>query len=266
MVHVPKHRPRSGLAERTIAEALRSLAMPLGCPVAYLEQQRAALVQRLCAEEASSPPVVRTFVRHDVGLVSLPCADQMPLTLDPADVQELIAFTRLEAEPGTKLTLGSARLTVKAEPAGVRIADAGTISEARACSAMLVYEPGRASLDELRSDVSHAEWDDHACEDSATHRVGAMHGGMLVALASVERPHGQLARIRVLVSPTFRQSGLGRLVMRTLAQRVLAQGLFPYVRLTTTDLAARALSSTVGFVGFARTLTWQVSPTMVAFA
>lgn len=265
MVHLSKNRPRSGLAERTIAEGLRSLAMPLGCPVAYLEQQRAAVVQRLCTESPDAS-VVRTFVRQDVGVVSLPCADQLPLTLDPADVQELIAFTRLEAEPGTHLTLGRAQLTVDVEPAGVRVGDAGTISEARATSATLVYEPGRAALDDLRSDVSHAEWHDNACEDSATYRVGALHGGMLVALASVERPHGQLARIRVLVAPGFRRSGLGRLVMRTLAQRVLAQGLFPYVRLTTTDLAARALSSTVGFVGFARTLTWRVTLPTVAFA
>lgn len=264
MVHSSKNRPRAGLTERTVAEALRSLAMPLGCPVGFLERQRAAVVERLC-NDAAPHAVVRTFVREEVGVVSLPCAEQMPLAIDAADVHELIAFTRLEAEPGTTLTIGPARLTVDAEPAAVRVADAGTVSASRASSAMLVFEPGRAALDELKYDVSRSDWDDHGCDSSATHRVGALHGGMLVALASVEQPHGQLARIRVLVSPTFRRSGLGRLVLRTLAQRVLAQGLFPYVRITTTDLAARALSSTVGFAGFARTLTLQVTVPTPAF-
>jgi GNAT superfamily N-acetyltransferase len=244
------------LAERTIAEALRSFALPLGCPVGYLERPRALTVERMDAA-----PVVHTFARNDVAVVSLPSAD---LELDPADVQELIALTQLEAAPGSVVELRSARLTVGAHPATVAIIDEQTIEPQPFIAAAIVYEPTAEALDQLRFDVSPDEWMSAAELQSTARgegimRVGAMSGGVLVALATVEPGEGRLARIRVLVSPTSRRRGLGRLVLHALVKRVLQQGMLPYARLAANDLRARALARAVGFVSFARALTLEIS-------
>jgi predicted GNAT family acetyltransferase len=243
------------LTERSVAEALRSCAMPLGCPVGYLERHRVATVERLCDEAA----VVRTFVRDSVGLVSVPCEDEFELGLDPADVQELISLTRLEAAPGSVIALRSARLTVSDDPAAVQLLDERTIAPSPAVAGALVYDPRRDVLDMLRHDVSPWEWQQAGGATASLHRVGAMQGGVLVALASVDAPQGRLARVRVLVAPRHRRMGYGGAVLHTLAQHVLAQGFIPSVRLAVGDLAARTLAGAVGFVSFARALTLHVT-------
>jgi GNAT superfamily N-acetyltransferase len=245
---------RASLADRSVAEALRSCAMPLGCPVGFLERHRVATVERLCDDE----PVVRTFVRDAVGLVSVPCEDEVELGLDPAEVQELIAITRLEATPGSVIDLRSARLTVSEDPAAVALLDECTIAPTPRVAGMLVYDPRRDVLDMLRHDVSPWEWNEGGGNVDSPHRVGALQGGVLVALATVDAPQGRLARVRVLVSPRHRRMGYGRAVLHALVRHVLSQGFIPFVRLAVGDLAARTLASTVGFVSFARALTLYV--------
>ncbi|WP_310570831.1 GNAT family N-acetyltransferase [Gemmatimonas sp.] len=245
---------RSSLATRSVADALRSCAMPLGCPVGFLERHRVATVQRLGDDQ----PVVRTFVRDAVGLVSVPCEDEIDLGLDPSEVQELIAITRLEASPGSVIELRSARLTVSEDPAAVALLDECTITPVPWIAGMLVYDPRRDVLDMLRHDVSPSEWNEGGGNVDSPHRVGALQGGVLVALATVDAPEGRLARVRVLVSPQHRRMGYGRAVLHALVRHVLKQGLIPVVRLAVGDLAARALASTVGFVAFARALTLHV--------
>ncbi|QJR36130.1 GNAT family N-acetyltransferase [Gemmatimonas groenlandica] len=240
---------------RSVADALRSCAMPLGCPVGFLERHRVATVQRLGDDQ----PVVRTFVRDEVGLVSIPCRDEIDLGLDPAEVQELIAITRLEASPGSVIELRSARLTVSEDPAAVEVLDECTIAPVPRVAGMLVFDPRRDVLDMLRHDVSPLEWNEGGGNLDSPHRVGALQGGVLVALASVDAPQGRLARVRVLVSPQHRRMGYGRAVLHALVRQVLKQGFIPVVRLAMGDLAARALASTVGFVAFARSLTLHVT-------
>lgn len=246
---------RASLAERSVADALRSCAMPLGCPVGFLERHRVATVERLCDPE----PVVRTFVRDVVGLVSVPCEDDVGLGLDPAEVQELIALTRLEVAPGSVIELRSARLTVGDDPAAVELLDECTIAPSPRVAGMLVYDPRRDVLDMLRSDVSAQEWSEGGGNIVSLHRVGALQGGVLVALATVDAPQGRLARVRVLVSPRHRGMGYGRAVLHALVRHVLSQGLIPFVRVAVGDLAARTLAGTVGFVSFARALTLHVT-------
>jgi GNAT superfamily N-acetyltransferase len=124
---------------------------------------------------------------------------------------------------------------------------------------MLVYDPRRDVLDMLRYDVSPDEWNEGGGNLDSPHRVGALQGGVLVALATVEAPEGRLARVRVLVSPRHRRMGYGRAVVHALVRHVLRQGLLPIVRLAVGDLAARALASAVGFASFARALTLHVT-------
>ncbi len=246
---------RASLANRSVADALRSCAVPLGCPVGFLEQQRVATVERLYSDEL----VVRTFVRDAVGVVSVPCEDEVDLGLDPADVQELLSLTRLEAAPGSVIELRGARLTVGDDPAAVELLDECTIAPSPRVAGTLVYDPRRDVLDMLRHDVSAREWNDAGGNVDAPHRVGAMQGGVLVALATVDAPHGRLARVRVLVSPQYRRRGYGRVVLHALVRHVLSQGFTPLARLAVGDLAARALATTVGFVAFARSLTLRVT-------
>jgi len=246
---------RASLADRSVAEALRSCAMSLGCPVGYLERHRVATVERLVADQR----VVRTFVRDGVGLVSVPCKEEIDLGLAPADVEELISLTRLEASPGSVVALRTARLTVTEAPAAIELLDECTLSPEPRAAGMLVYDPRRDVLDMLRHDVSPDEWSEGGGNLDSPHRVGALQGGVLVALATVEAPEGRLARVRVLVSPRHRRMGYGRAVVHALVRHVLRQGLLPIVRLAVGDLAARALASAVGFASFARALTLHVT-------
>ena len=246
---------RARLADRSIADALRSCAMPLGCPVGFLERHRVATVERLPDDQR----VVRTFVRDAVGVVSVPCEDEVDLGLDPSDVQELIALTRLEVSPGSVIDLRGARLTVNDDPAAVELLDECTLAPSPTIAGVLVYDPRRAVLDMLRHDVSAWEWNEGGGNIVSPHRVGALQGGVLVALATVDAPQGRLARVRVLVAPRHRRMGYGRVVLHTLVRHVLSQGFIPLVRLAVGDLASRALANTVGFVSFARALTLHVT-------
>ena len=241
---------RASLDARSVADALRSYAMSLGCPVGYLERQRVATVERHGDEQR----VVRTFVRDGVGLVSVPSGEE-ELGLEPAEVEALLSLTRREASPGSVIALRTARLTVSDDPSAVELLDESTLSPAPKVAGMLVYDPSRFVLDMLRHDVSPDEWNEGGGHLDSPHRVGALQGGVLVALATVEAPEGLLARVRVLVSPRHRRMGYGHAVVHALVRHVLGQGLLPVVRLAVGDHAARALARTVGFVSFAHSLT-----------
>ena len=246
---------RASLDARSVADALRSYAMSLGCPVGYLERQRVATVERHGDEQR----VVRTFVRDAVGLVSVPCTEDVDLGLEPAEVEELLSLTRREASPGSVIALRTARLTVSDDPSAVELLDESTLSPAPKVAGMLVYDPSRFVLDMLRHDVSPDAWNEGGGGLDSPHRVGALQGGVLVALATVEAPEGLLARVRVLVSPRHRRMGYGHAVVHALVRHVLSQGLLPVVRLAVRDHAARALARTVGFVSFAHSLTLHVT-------
>lgn len=132
------------------------------------------------------------------------------------------------------------------------LVDEQTLTGEPPTTAVLVYGPAPALLDTLRFDVSASEWQKFAnASESGVQerlRVGAIRGGVLVALATASLPQGRLSRLRVLVSPAFRQIGLGHLVLHRAVQRVLHDGLIPYATLVSTDLGARALARAVGFV------------------
>ncbi len=229
--------------------------MPLGCPVGFLERHRVTTVERPGDEE----PVVRTFVRDAIGVVSLPCEEKVDLGLDPDEIQELLSLTRLEAAPGSVIELRSARFIVGDDPAAVALLDESTLAPSPRVAGMLVYDPRRDVLDMLRHDVSPCEWHQGGGNIDSPHRVGALQGGALVALATVDAPRGRLARVRVLVSPRHRRMGYGRVVLHAMVRHVLSQGFIPFVRLEFGDLASRALAATVGFVSFARSLTLHVT-------
>jgi GNAT superfamily N-acetyltransferase len=244
---------RASLTDRSVADALRSYAMSLGCPVGYLERQHVATVER----QGDEQQVVRTFVRDGVGLVSV-LSGAEELGLKPAEVEALLSLTRREASPGSVIALRTARLTVSDDPAAVALLDESTLSPAPKVAGMLVYDPSRFVLDMLRHDVSPDAWNEGGGRLDSPHRVGALQGGVLVALATVEAPEGLLARVRVLVSPRHRRMGYGHAVVHALVRHVLSQGLLPVVRLAVGDHAARALASTVGFASFAQALTLHV--------
>lgn len=255
MPNPSKDHLRASLAERTISDALRSFAMPLGCPVGFLEHARVPSVERLPDDD----PVVRTFTRDGVGVVSVPCVDDLDLDLDAHDTQELLTLTRREARPGSVVVLRAAQLMVNEDPAVVAILDDGTLVQRRAVAAAMVSNPRSTVLDMLRNDVTASDWQRAGGASPASHRIGALCGGVLVALASVEPAIGKVARVRVVVANSHRRRGYGRLVLQAATMHVLREGLLPFCRLAMNDLAARALAGGVGFVTFARALTLRVT-------
>lgn len=138
----------------------------------------------------------------------------------------------------------------------IAMVDEQTLTGEPRASAVLVYGPAPMLLETLRFDVAPEEWKAYAeaREDGVGDllRVGAMRGGVLVALATASRPQGRLSRLRVLVSPAFRQIGIGHLVLHRAVQNLLRDGLLPYGTLISTDLGARALARAVGFVSLSR--------------
>ena len=243
------------LAPRSVSDALRSWALLLDCPVGYLEVQRVDWHER----DSSDAPFVMTFVRGTVGLVSLPNADSRDFDLQSDELRSLLDMTRAETHVGETVQLRDARLEVENEPAALAVADHQTLTVEPRVAASLVYDPRPAVMDMLRHEVSPQDWQDGGGAHESPHRVGAMSGGVLVAVASVTRPVGHMARIRVVVAPTHRRRGFGRLVLRALARHVIDQGMIPFCRLAGNDIAARALASAVGFVAFAHSLTLRVT-------
>jgi GNAT superfamily N-acetyltransferase len=243
------------LLDRSVADALRSWAAPLGCPVAFLESPRTRSLTRVEPDDRC----IRTFVRGDVALVSLPSPDasESERDLEPMDVDDLLAMTQDDAPLGAIVDLRATRLRVTDEPPSVELLDEQTFIRRRGAIAMVVINPQIAVLDMLRNAVSPEHWRAGGGDLPATRRVGALAGGVLVALASVDQAEGRLARVRIIVAPGFRHLGFGRTALVELLTMVLRDGALPYCRVAVGDLAASALARAVGFSAFARTLTMQ---------
>ena len=236
---------------RTVADGLRSLALALGCPVGFLETPGVKHHPR----RGESDGLVRTFARGDVGIVSVPSGTEGHVPFQSDEITELLELTRSDVEPGAMLTFREARLIVSDEPAAVAILDEGTLRPRSGAATMLVYNPKQSVMDALRGTVSEREWREGGGDMEGVQRVGALAGGILVALATAEQPTGRLARVRVIVAPTHRRLGFGRVVLHETARRALGEGMLPYCRLPIGDVASRALADAVGFVAFAHALT-----------
>ncbi len=244
------------LAKRSVADALRSWAIPLGCPVSYLERTSVVSVERDVADERE----VRIFSRGETAVVSMPSADARDFDLGNDEINELVELTRGDAEPGSFVVLRGATLVVGDEPASVSMLDFDTLrAMMHPARAAIVYDPRPDVMDMLRHEVSAAEWEKGGGLLASPHRVGALAGGVLVALASVSTADGHLARVRVVVAPSFRRRGLGRLVLQKLVQHVLAEGLLPIARMAAIDRPALTLADATGFVHFARALTMRIT-------
>ncbi|HYW30679.1 MAG TPA: GNAT family N-acetyltransferase [Gemmatimonas sp.] len=243
------------LAPRSVADALRSLAVPFGCPVGFLETARVTSFSR----QSTSDAIVRTFVRGATAVVSAPNPDACDLELDDSAVQELVDLTDSEDSAGTIVWVNGLRLEIDDDPAALVMADDGTfVTQIARMPASLVVNPQRSVLDMLRMEVSAQEWTQGGGDLPVRQSVGALAGGVLVALATVEHPVGRMARLRVIVAPKYRKRGFGKLVAHELARRILGQGLLPFCRLALGDIASRALAGAVGFVTFARSLSMRV--------
>ncbi len=151
------------------------------------------------------------------------------------------------------------RLTVSEDPAPVSVLDARTLVRPPRVATLLVHNPRRSVLDMLRNDVSPWDWSTAVTGTPVMHRVGALAGGVLVALALVEQPVGHIARMQVVVSESHRGRGFGRTVLHAAATHSLNAGLVPFCRVPTHDAAARALAHGAGFVSFAQSLTFRVA-------
>jgi hypothetical protein len=242
------------LLERTLADALRTYAGTLGCPVGFLERPRVRRHHR----RTSADRTIHTFARGDIELVSLPGDEDIAPSIAPEDIEELLALTRAEADPGAVVELRGAKVQILHEPAAIAVVDSHTLQRRPATPSALVYDPQPSVLDMLRSAVSPGEWREGGGETCGGQRVGALSGGVLVALATAEAPVGRLARLRVIVAPSHRRRGFGLTVLLALARRVLNDGFLPYCRLAVGDLSARTLAGAAGFVTFARSLTLRV--------
>ncbi len=245
------------LAKRSVADALRSWAISLGCPVSYLEQARVVSVLRDFAEDERE---VRIFARGESAVVSMPSADARDFDLGNNEIAELVELARGNAEPGTFLIMRGRTLVVGDEPVAISLLDHDTFKTAtNLARAVIVYDPRPDLLDSLRNEVSAVEWEKGGGLLRSPHRVGALAGSVLVALATVSTADGHVGRIRVVVAPKFRRRGFGRLVLQALAKNVLAEGLLPSARIGPNDSAARALAGATGFVLFARALTLRIT-------
>lgn len=183
-----------------------------------------------------------------------------PIALAPRTLTEALRVFARQRHGETAAAAVAAKAPVPALGTDELLAlvDDRTLTAEPLAKAMLVYAPAPMLLDTLRFDVSNEEWSPFASSRDdvagAVLRVGAMRGGVLVALAAADRPEGRLSRLRVLVSPAFRHIGLGHLVLHRTVRAMLYDGLLPYARLATTDLGARALARAVGFVNITRSL------------
>lgn len=148
-------------------------------------------------------------------------------------------------------------VTPVAQDEFIAMVDERTITGEPSANAVLVYGPAPLLVDTLRVDVTPEEWQAFASIEQTpangpSWHIGALRGGVLVAMATAARPQGKLSRLRVVVSPAFRQLGLGHLVLHRAVQHVLREGLLPYATFVSTDLGARALAKAVGFVNITR--------------
>jgi GNAT superfamily N-acetyltransferase len=170
--------------------------------------------------------------------------------------EALRVFAPHAATDGARHGSTSVREPISADEVLTMVDDQTLASEPRA-NAVLVYGPAPMLLETLRFDLSPEEWRPFSPTlrgpSADRFRVGALRGGVLVALATAGAPVGRLSRLRVVVSPAFRQIGLGHLVLHRAVQAVLRDGLLPYATLVPTDLGARALARAVGFVTVNRT-------------
>ena len=242
--------PVTSPAERSIADALRSYALPLGCPAGLLEGSRALRHHRSVEGDGH----IHTFARGDVGVVSLPASAS---GMDDAAITDLLNATRGDLPPGSVMDIAGATLALEDDPL-LTLADQQTLRVQAGRFASLVYEPREAVLDDLRAEVSPLDWREGGGDLKAVRRVGALAGGSLVALATMDTPVGRLARLRVVVSPSFRRRGFGALVLHELSHRVLGEGHLTHARLSVANIGAHALASAVGFVEFARSLTMRM--------
>lgn len=242
------------LAVSSVTVALRAAAETLGCPVEHLDEPRVTTVTRPEPDDRS----IRTFVRGDTSVVSLPSADDWELDVEPQEIDALIGFTRREVPAGSIIEMSGARLLVGDDPASMAVVDDLTLVQPRRVPAALVVDPKPAVLDMLRNVVLPHEWAAGGGNADGVRRIGALAGGTLVALASVESAQGRMARLHVIVAPEYRRRGFGRTVLFELVRMVLRDGSLPYARLALGDFAARALARTVGFVALARALTMHV--------
>ncbi len=245
------------LLDRSVSDALRSYALSFGCPVAYLEQPRVKRHLR----RASTDESIHTFTRGDVEIVSLPGGLDAVTSMPWEDLDDLIALTRADVDPAARVCVNQTTVEIEPEPATLAMADEQTLLKLRAAPAAFVHNPSPMVLDMLRGAVTPSEWSDGG-GDSALykHRIGALAGGVLVALATAEEPVGRLSRLRVIVAPSHRRRGLGTTVLHMLAHRLIVEGLLPFCRLGAKNVGARALANGVGFVSFARSLTLRVVP------
>ena len=110
------------------------------------------------------------------------------------EITVLVELTRSEIEPGAMLTFRAARLIVSDEPAAVVMLDEGTLRPRSGAATMLVYNPKPAVPDALRGTVSEREWIKGGGDMEGVQRVGALAGGILVAMATAEQPTGARRR------------------------------------------------------------------------
>lgn len=229
----------------------------MGCPVGYLEAARFTRTDRTDAADEA----VYTFRRDAVRLVSVPATGGVADALDDAAIAELLELTSADVTRGTTVRVSGATFEVEDDPM-LSFVDRRTLRQPAMPTLMLVYDPQRQVVDDLRGQLQPTEWQEGrgAADDAepGLKRVGALAGGTLVGLASVEAPMGRMARIRVVVSPAFRRRGIGRLVLFELCRRVINAGLLPYARIASANLAANTLAAEVGFVSFACALTLRV--------
>jgi GNAT superfamily N-acetyltransferase len=241
------------LAASSVTVALRAAAETLGCPVEHLDEPRVTTVTRPEPDDRS----IRTlFV---ATRVSCRCIGRRLSSMSSLqEIDALIGFTRREVPAGSIIEMSGARLLVGDDPASMAVVDELTLVQPRRVPAALVVDPKPAVLDMLRNVVLPHEWAAGGGNADGVRRIGALAGGTLVALASVESAQGRMARLHVIVAPEYRRRGFGRTVLFELVRMVLRDGSLPYARLALGDFAARALARTVGFVALARALTMHV--------
>lgn len=244
-------------SSRSITDALRSCALTLGCPVAYLERSNGAVHYR---RGPHGDGAIHTFWRGAHGVVSLPPRDRLAITVGSSDVSALLAATRRGTAAGTIIELvDGLQLAVDEDPVTMSIADAASLPAHVIAATPLIDNPSAFALDDLRSVVSPEEWRRAGAHIPGARRVGALSGGALVAVATVEPSEGRLARVRAIVAPTHRRKGFGHLVLHELSCRVIHAGQLPYARLALDQEAEVSLAGVAGFVPFARSLTFRVA-------
>ena len=198
------------------------------------------------------------------GAYAMTFGDAAPIVSVPPDFLDLArgAASRWNAEtvnsPADLRALFGARAGDAIGPAVVSYVDSTPNHRLAAdgdVRVLLPSEPAhRSAVEQLCAACTPTEWAHGGSALADTPAFGVFHEAALVAMASYEVWGERLGHIGILTHPNFRGRGFGRAAVARLTAYLGDQRLVPQYRTLATNVAARRVAASLGFVPYARSM------------